>query len=467
MMIFIRSLFLALALACFGGKAEAVICPYTPSIGPWYWSVQGSSPGTQVWSSASGSFVVLADATYTAWLAAGCIATSIDTAADLNIVLNNYATSFALNGYAQSGWTGNQNLSLAPASNTPLTLPLQRVINASASGSGATITMPQANLLNSQPQGFAFATVIENTGGNAFGVKDFGASTITSIPAGGAVVFVLVSNSSQAGGYITFGSYQPSNPAQIPYTTFTPIAGHNILCNSGGSLLTPVACPPSTIYCNPNIQVFNSGSGTYTTPTCNGFNPITIELFLQGGGGGGAGSGTSPGATTAGGDTCWNTTGAACTMPVYDAGGGAAGVSSNFTSAAGGTVSGSGSCSWSSSGGTSNVAIAATAQLGGAGGSTALAAGAYGGNYTASTGAGGINPVASSGVGGGGASSGSTSGSGSGGGGGASCFVVITSPAATYTYAVGSGGTGGTLGTGGAAGSGGASGTIRAVAKWQ
>jgi Domain of unknown function (DUF4376) len=51
----------------------------------WYWNVGGST--TKVFSSASGSYVALADATYEAWLAAGNLPTIIDTEANLVAVL--------------------------------------------------------------------------------------------------------------------------------------------------------------------------------------------------------------------------------------------------------------------------------------------------------------------------------------------------------------------------------------------
>jgi len=59
--------------------------PYNPTA--WYYSVGDSSPSTQVFSSASGSFVPLTDATYVAWGADGTQAMSIDTAAHLGSLL--------------------------------------------------------------------------------------------------------------------------------------------------------------------------------------------------------------------------------------------------------------------------------------------------------------------------------------------------------------------------------------------
>lgn len=51
----------------------------------WYWIVAGST--TQVFSSASGGYVPVADATYQAWLAAGHRASRIASEAELGEVL--------------------------------------------------------------------------------------------------------------------------------------------------------------------------------------------------------------------------------------------------------------------------------------------------------------------------------------------------------------------------------------------
>jgi hypothetical protein len=51
----------------------------------WYWIVAGSA--SQVWSSASCSYVPITDAAYTAWLAAGMQPTMIASAGELHDVL--------------------------------------------------------------------------------------------------------------------------------------------------------------------------------------------------------------------------------------------------------------------------------------------------------------------------------------------------------------------------------------------
>lgn len=187
----------------------------------------------------------------------------------------------------------------------------------------------------------------------------------------------------------------------------------------------------------PTVQSFTSGSGTYTTPA----NTLWIEITMVGGGGGGSGSSTNGGN---GGDTCWNTTGAACTTPVYDAGGGK-GSAGGGVGGLGGTLSGSGTCTTAIIGGDGGGS-STLASPGSMGGSSSFGGGGTGGAAGSST-TGTAGKVNTGGGGGGGAAA---AASYQGGGGAATCFVIINSPAATYTYAVGAGGSAGT--GGGAAG---------------
>lgn len=230
--------------------------------------------------------------------------------------------------------------------------------------------------------------------------------------------------------------------------------GAGILVSSAGGVVT-ASTARATL---PTKQVFTSSSGTYTTPA----NALWIEITLVGGGGGGGGGGVSSGTGGNGGNTCWNTSGAACTSPVYQAGGGTGGVGNGTTPTAGGAISGSGSCDWSVPGGQGSVGpIVSTsgASQGGIGGVSSLGgAGASAiGNNTGGTAA------TNSGSGGaGGGSVVATDQGGNGGGAGGTCHIIINTPAASYTYVVGSGGGGGTGGTGatGAIGGAGAAGQI-------
>lgn len=185
----------------------------------------------------------------------------------------------------------------------------------------------------------------------------------------------------------------------------------------------------------PTVQTFTSSSGTYNRPS----NVLWIEVLLIGGGGGGSGSGGNGGN---GGDTCWNTSGAACTTPVYSAGGGK-GSAGSGVGGLGGTVAGSSSCTTSAAGGDGGGS-AGVAVAGATGGSSSLAGGGTGGA------AGGSNTgkdgKANTGSGAGGGSA--ASAGYQGGGAGATCYVVIGSPASSYTYAVGAGGSAGSGGGG-------------------
>src|SRR5665811_1297961 len=66
--------------------------PYTPL--KWYWVIAGST--TQIFSSASLTFVKPDDITYNAWQETGGVPTQIKTAASLSDVLSSQVTSVLL-----------------------------------------------------------------------------------------------------------------------------------------------------------------------------------------------------------------------------------------------------------------------------------------------------------------------------------------------------------------------------------
>jgi hypothetical protein len=200
-------------------------------------------------------------------------------------------------------------------------------------------------------------------------------------------------------------------------------------------------------------QVFLSGSGTYTTPV----GVLWIEIELVGGGAGGGGGGNG-GAGTVGGPTCWNTSGPACTNAVFQAGGGSGGGPSN--GGYGGTVSGSGVPNYAFAGGPGCGANNASSYAaGGIGGTNHLGGAGGGGPAGASAGTNASPNTGAGGGGGGSINSGSVNG---GGGGGAGAYIrtIISNPAATYTYAVGTGGPGGAAGASSGVGGAGAAGII-------
>lgn len=192
----------------------------------------------------------------------------------------------------------------------------------------------------------------------------------------------------------------------------------------------------------PTIQVFSSGSGTYHKPA----GCTWINVRVKGGGGGGAGSGSgSPGAGGNGVDSTFGT---------ITAHGGTGG--SGTGNAAGGTATGGDINLTGGVGGAApNAVVNHPGGMGGAngGGGPVGPAGVQGNTA-------GVAAPANSGGGGGGASCGATPPAGGGGGGGGYSEKLISSPAATYSYSVGTGGAGGTAGTSGSVGGAGGSGEI-------
>lgn len=240
------------------------------------------------------------------------------------------------------------------------------------------------------------------------------------------------------------------------------VAGNNTGSTANGTSLN--GAKVGALLCLPNRQVLTTGTNTtYTTPTCLGALPTRIELEMAGGGGGGAGSGTTPGAAGSGTQTCWNTSGTACSTPLFSANGGSAGQAANGVNGAGGTTT---SCDLGLNGGAGSGAANSTTGTGGGGGQSYFGGGAptNSSNGAATAGTAG---AANTGGGASGASAGGTAGAGGGGGAGGYCRKIITSPAASYVYTIGGAGAGGTLGTSGAAGGAGGTGLAIATAYWQ
>ena len=196
-----------------------------------------------------------------------------------------------------------------------------------------------------------------------------------------------------------------------------------------------------------SVQTLGSGSGTYTTPA--GCTAIWVRAI--GGGAGGAGSGSGAGSGTAGGST---------TFGAITGGGGLGGVANSGQSAAGGAVSGASNLILGIDGGRGGGGSTMPTNYGPGtmGGSGAFGGAGSGGQGSQAATAG----TANSGGGGGGAgiNPSSSAVSGSGGGSGAYFEMFISSPAATYSYAVGAGGAAGAAGTSSYAGGAGGSGVI-------
>ena len=198
-----------------------------------------------------------------------------------------------------------------------------------------------------------------------------------------------------------------------------------------------------TVISNPTQTIYTSGSGTYTVPT----GVKWLRVRMVGGGGGGSGGGTSGGTGGTGGTTTLGSSFLTCV-------GGTGGAEDAGSGGAGGTATG-GDINITGQAGFGNITFSATnnAQAGVPGGSSMLGLGGQGNNNT--------NGGAGTGYGSGGAAAYWTSGHfPMPGGAGGYLEKLISSPSATYAYAVGAAGTAGTAGTGGGAGGAGTSGII-------
>lgn len=197
----------------------------------------------------------------------------------------------------------------------------------------------------------------------------------------------------------------------------------------------------------PNVQVFTSGTGTYTTPT--GAKWLLV-VMVGGGGGGGSGSTANGNGGGNGGNTTFGGS-----LTAY---GGYGGGGNNTPAPAGGSIAQPVGGDLNVWGGSGIQGLRVTDSIyvsGGTGGPSFYGSGGTGGFV----GAGSSGAVYGSGGGGGGVSAlpASTGGAGAAGG---YLQKTITSPLATYTYSVGAGGTAGTVATGGYAGGAGAGGVI-------
>ena len=224
-------------------------------------------------------------------------------------------------------------------------------------------------------------------------------------------------------------------------TTLTGGLNTPLAVTSGGTGLTTV---PHT------VQTFTSGSGTYTTPA----NCKAIKVTMVGGGGGGGGSGATIASCAGGpgGSTTFGTSLLTC--------GGGYGGAYGGTAPPGGSATGGSAGGISINGGDgSNAGYTQPLSYvtGGTGGSSPLG-GAGGGSWLGGTGSAGKN---NTGGGGGGAGSSVVATSpNAGGGSGGYISTLITSPSATYSYAIGAGGTAGAASTNGYVGAVGGSGFI-------
>ena len=344
-----------------------------------------------------------------------------------------------ITGLSAAGTTGTTSTNLVFSTSPTLVTPTLGVATAT-SLNGNTFTTGTYTLTGSAGKTLDFTNTLILSGTD---------STTMTFPSSSATVAGL-------GIAETWTAAQTFNTSDLVINGGSATAGVASVTSGGVVSSETIATALGNRTTLPTKQAFTSSSGTYTTPA----NVLWIEITLVGGGGGG-GAGNSGTAGTTGGATCWNTSGAACSTPVYSAGGGTAG-SDGGGGTAGGTISGTSACDWQVVGGAGMAITASVATTlngtGAAGGNSSLG-GAGSGGYA------GTGSAASTNSGGGGGGGGETAASGAltgaGGGAGATCHVIINSPASTYTYAVGAGGAGSASpGTGGSNGGAGAAGQI-------
>jgi hypothetical protein len=200
--------------------------------------------------------------------------------------------------------------------------------------------------------------------------------------------------------------------------------------------------------------ILTGGSATYNLKA--GCKALLVRMV--GGGGGGGGGGNSGGSGGAGGATTFGTS-------FLSAGGGGGGGGGGGATNGGGVATG-GDINISGAAGPSGYgagfgAATSTSATGSTGGSSVFG-GAGPGGWPGNPGASGSNAAANSGSGGGGGGGNVNAATAAGGGGGAGAYLekLIVTPAASYAYSVGPGGTAGAGNNSGGSGGTGGSGII-------
>ncbi len=247
--------------------------------------------------------------------------------------------------------------------------------------------------------------------------------------------FIITSGSATVGATYTNNS--------ITYTVYATVASATQVVMSGSG------APTSS-----GTLTKATGSGDSTLTFSQAIAPLYLRVRGVGGGAGGAGSGTSPTAATAGNNTTFGSS-------LLTANGGA--INSGSAGGTGGTATVSSPAVGIAIQGGQGGSVSTLANSTGGNGGQSLLGGSNSGGTTGGNGNGG----ALYGSGGGGAGSGGVGGDGPGGGAGGFFDAIITTPAATYSYVVGSAGNAGGAGGSGFAGGAGAAGTIEVTEYYQ
>jgi len=263
----------------------------------WYWKVGDQSPGTQVYSTASNSFVPLSDTTYTTWTGRGNVATVIDTMANLYSVFN----SNCLAAYIEKQQTTSSAVDIT------LTNPVPSIAYITMTAASKKVTLPRMDTPSGIYIGGRFE--IANSGSvNAFNVVAAdGTTVLATIPTGVSYIFTLLANNTQNGNiqvrstsvkvtvqiFVSSGTYTPT--PGMKYCTVECIGG-----GGGGGAARGLA--------NQCYAGGGGGSGAYSRVNLTAAQVGASQAITAGAGGGGGSMGASgiggTGSTTSFGALC-------------------------------------------------------------------------------------------------------------------------------------------------------------------
>jgi hypothetical protein len=344
--------------------------------------------------------------------------------------LANNIKQFNVDNFTANGTGSTVELTEAPASANAVIVSVDGVIQTAPTNytlSGSTITF----------------TGVPDNGANVV-VKHIGfrtTSTVTALQAGSVTATELADS-----------SVTNAKIVSVANTKITGLVTASQIATVANTQITGVITASQLVSPGVNVQVLASGTGTYTVPT--GTRYLMVEMVGGGGGGECSDSAGGPAAGGTGGTTTFGTS-------LLTATGGAGG-SYNGSNAGGTATLSSPAVGFSATGGqgaSPGVGYPGPAYMsGGSGASSPFGGNGRGGWGTATGGAASTNT--GSGGGGGGANTGTVAIPGGGGGAGAYIKAYITSPSATYSYAVGAAGTGASAGANGYAGGAGGSGVV-------